>query len=323
MQPSSRPSSAIDHWVASGEQQQTEQTPPLTQVGFDTSASTSSSSGHHSHEPSLEHALAPPSSNASGLALAVAAYQTSPRSFDFRNSTSQPSSLRTSYSSYGTSDDALESLRRSYSTTSDIRGTLEETRLGGGLGGVGSDHSSSEQWASNSGSFVSLASCFFLSCEPILKTWLLPLHPFVLRSILRAAGKASRVPSHHAMLKHRSNSTVALSLTLSNELTLSPFVVFVASLNPALPVTRRAVHLASPTVLLPLLHLEDHSSRLLTSAHPQSSKTSRLTDDMVNNLKSILTLSPICTKLRFTDTRSVAAVSIPVLHRRLQLNQSR
>lgn len=161
MQPHSRPSSAIDQWVASGEQQQQlDQTPPLTQVGFDPSVSTSSSSGHHSHEPSLEHSLAPSTSNASGLSLAVAAYQTSPRSFDFRNSTtSQPSSLRTSYSSYGTSDDALESLRRSYSTTSDIRGTLEETRLGGGgLGGVGNEHPSSEQWASNSGSFVSLGS---------------------------------------------------------------------------------------------------------------------------------------------------------------------
>lgn len=151
-------SSALDHWVASTDHDSREASPPMSQVAFDPADhSGGSSSGHHSHEASLEHALSlsnpppslPPTSNSSGLSLAVAAYQSSPRSFDFRNSGSQPSSLRTSFSSYGTSDEALESLRRSYSATSDIRGTLEETRLDGDQG--------VEQWSINGGSYVSVS----------------------------------------------------------------------------------------------------------------------------------------------------------------------
>ncbi|GAA6006637.1 hypothetical protein JCM11491_003126 [Sporobolomyces phaffii] len=158
MQPQSQDPSTpnLDHWVASDEPQQPQletSTPsPLTQVGYEGSEPSTggggSSSGHHSHEPSIEHALAlpePPSlPSSSNLSLA---FQTSPRSFDFRNSGSQPSSLRTSFSSYGTTDEALDSLRRSYSTTSDIRGTLEETRLDG-------ERQLPEQWSVNGGSYV-------------------------------------------------------------------------------------------------------------------------------------------------------------------------
>ena len=154
------PNSALEHWVNSGEEQQQHQiepTPPspLTQVGYDGSDRSTgggSSSGHHSHEHSLEHGLVlphPPSHQpSSNLSLA---FQSSPRSFDFRNSGSQPSSLRTSFSSFGTTDEALDSLRRSsYSTTSDIRGTLEETRLDGDR-----HHQPAEQWAMNGESYVS------------------------------------------------------------------------------------------------------------------------------------------------------------------------
>ncbi|GAA5989896.1 hypothetical protein JCM5350_006604 [Sporobolomyces pararoseus] len=153
------PNSALEHWVNSGEEQQQHQiepTPPspLTQVGYDGSDRSTgggSSSGHHSHEHSLEHGLVlphPPSHQpSSNLSLA---FQSSPRSFDFRNSGSQPSSLRTSFSSFGTTDEALDSLRRSsYSTTSDIRGTLEETRLDGDR-----HHQPAEQWAMNGESYV-------------------------------------------------------------------------------------------------------------------------------------------------------------------------
>ncbi|GAA5902224.1 DUF4451 domain-containing protein [Sporobolomyces salmoneus] len=163
-----RPTPGLDHWVNSGEapvDQPPSPPSPLSQGGqvggyenSDHSHSNSgggSSSGHHSHEPSLEHALslpnpppAPPSSlppSSSGLSLA---FQSSPRTFDFRNSGSQPSSLRTSFSSYGNSDEALDSLRRSYSTTSDIRGTLEETRLDA------DPRQAAEQWAMNNGSYV-------------------------------------------------------------------------------------------------------------------------------------------------------------------------
>lgn len=152
-------SAALDHWVSSGEAPIEPAPPsPLSQVAYDAgdhhSNGGGSSSGHHSHEASLEHGLAlpnPPSlPQSSGLSLA---FQSSPRSFDFRASGgSQPSSLRTSFSSYGNSDEALDSLRRSYSTTSDIRGTLEETRLDA------DPRHPAEQWSMNSGSFVSLIS---------------------------------------------------------------------------------------------------------------------------------------------------------------------
>lgn len=148
-------------------------------------------------------------------------------------------------------------------------------------------------------------------------------HQTVVASFIpRVAGKANRVPSHRVTPKHHLINTEALFLILSNEWTLSPFVVFVDNLNLVRPVTLRAVHLASPTVLPLLLPLEDRSSRLLTSALPLSSKMSRRTDVTVN--KSILTLSPTCTRrLPSTDTRSVAAASIPPQYRRLLFNQSR
>ncbi|GAA6059685.1 hypothetical protein JCM10212_000072 [Sporobolomyces blumeae] len=146
MHSNSSSGNALEHWAATNDHSTpspAHPTPPLTQAGFDT-VSSASSSGHHSHEPSLEHSLhlGPTSatSNASGLALPVAAYHTSPRSLDYRTGNPQSSSLRATFNSYAANgEDALESLRRSYSATSDIRGTLEDTRLG-------SSTSSNEQW---------------------------------------------------------------------------------------------------------------------------------------------------------------------------------
>ncbi|GAA5939484.1 hypothetical protein JCM1841_001550 [Sporobolomyces salmonicolor] len=75
----------------------------------------------------FEHALNLSSTSASPSGVAIPA--NTPR-FDFRAS-SQASPFRTSFGSYGnaTADEALDTVRRSYSATSDIRGTLEDTHL--------------------------------------------------------------------------------------------------------------------------------------------------------------------------------------------------